>query len=132
MDILEQKYDSNYKPTKQEIADFPDIQNGPSAVIKGANVAIHQVGTHNFRLPLKYQKRNGKIIELETKKNTDLFKNELVNPKFISMPVKEKRAANPNTACRTAPRYPADTYKTRFRQHSAPRSHHLRCIFFFF
>ena len=67
MDILEQKYDSNYKPTKKEIADFPDIQNGPSAVIKGANVAIHQVGTHNFRLPLKYQKRNGEIIEIETK-----------------------------------------------------------------
>ena len=67
MNILDQTYDSDYKPTKKEIAEFPDIQNGPSSVIKGANVAIHQVGTHNFRLPLKYQKRNGDIIELETK-----------------------------------------------------------------
>jgi len=60
-------YDSNYNPTQREIDKFPDIQNGPSSLIKGANVSIQQVGTHNFKLPLKYKKRNGEIIELETK-----------------------------------------------------------------
>ena len=63
----EKLYDSHYKPTKKEIASFPDIQNGPSSLIEGANVGIQQVGTHNFRLPLKFKKRNGDIIELETR-----------------------------------------------------------------
>ena len=60
-------YDSNYKPTEKEIESFPDIQNGPASLIEGASVAIQQVGTHNFRLPLKYKKRNGETIELETR-----------------------------------------------------------------
>ncbi|MAQ70270.1 MAG: GTP cyclohydrolase I FolE2 [Flavobacteriales bacterium] len=67
MDNKEQKYDSHYKPTKKEIADFPDIQNGPKSLILGSAVEIQQVGSHNFKLPLKYKKKNGDIIELETK-----------------------------------------------------------------
>ena len=67
MGIKDNKYDSNYKPTQQEIENFPDIQNGPSSLIKGAKAGIQQVGSHNFRLPLKYQKKNGDTIELETK-----------------------------------------------------------------
>ena len=64
---INKKYDSNYKPTKKEISNFPDIQNGPKSLILGSSVEIQQVGTHNFKLPLKYKKRNGDIIELETK-----------------------------------------------------------------
>ena len=60
-------YDDNYKPSKDEIKTFPDLQNGPSSLIQGSKVAIHQVGIHNFRLPLKYAKREGGDIELETK-----------------------------------------------------------------
>ena len=60
-------YDTNYKPTKEDIKEFPDLQNGPSSLIQGAPVAIQQVGIHNFRLPLKYEKRGGGDIELETK-----------------------------------------------------------------
>ena len=67
MNTKDKIYDSNYKPTKKEIESFPDIQNGPESLIEGASVAIQQVGTHNFRLPLKYKKRNGEIIELETR-----------------------------------------------------------------
>ena len=67
MSITEKTYDSNYKPTKKEIDNFPDIQNGPSSLIQGSPVLIQQVGSHNFKLPLKYEKKNGDIIELETK-----------------------------------------------------------------
>ena len=60
-------YDSKYNPTKDDIKTFPDLQNGPSSLIQGSPVAIQQVGIHNFRLPLKYEKREGGDIELETK-----------------------------------------------------------------
>jgi GTP cyclohydrolase I len=61
------EYDSEYKPTKEDIETFPDLQNGPSSLIQGSPVEIQQVGIHNFRLPLRYKKRNGDSIELETK-----------------------------------------------------------------
>ena len=60
-------YDSEYKPTKEDIETFPDLQNGPSSLIQGSPVEIQQVGIHNFRLPLKYSTRDGDDIELETK-----------------------------------------------------------------
>ena len=60
-------YDIDYRPSKEEINQFPDLQNGPSKLIKGANVPIQQVGSHNFKLPLKFKRKNGKEIELETK-----------------------------------------------------------------
>ena len=60
-------FDTDYKPTEEHIKTFPDLQNGPSSLIQGAPVAIQQVGIHNFRLPLKYDKREGGDIELETK-----------------------------------------------------------------
>lgn len=60
-------YDSEYKPTKDDIKSFPDLQNGPSSLIQGSPVEIQQVGIHNFRLPLKYKTRDNGIIELETK-----------------------------------------------------------------
>ena len=60
-------YDSTYKPTKKDIEKFPDLQNGPSSLIQGANVEIQQVGIHNFKLPLKFKTKDGSTIELETK-----------------------------------------------------------------
>ena len=67
MSLIEKNYDSEYKPSKSEVENFPDLQNGPSSLIKGADVGIQHVGVHNFRLPLKYKKKNGQDIELETK-----------------------------------------------------------------
>ena len=64
---LDREYDTKYRPTKKEIDDFPDLQNGPSSLIQGAAVEIQQVGIHNFRLPLKYKTRENGIVELETK-----------------------------------------------------------------
>ena len=59
-------YDSGYRPTKEDIETFPDLQNGPSSLIQGSPVEIQQVGIHNFRLPLKYKTRDNGNIELET------------------------------------------------------------------
>ena len=56
---FDRQYDVSYKPTKEEIKSFPDLQNGPSSLIQGASVNIQQVGIHNFRLPLKYRTRDG-------------------------------------------------------------------------
>ncbi len=64
---FDRQYDVSYKPTKEEIKSFPDLQNGPSSLIQGASVNIQQVGIHNFRLPLKYRTRDGEDITLETK-----------------------------------------------------------------
>ena len=61
------EYDSSYVPSEDDIKSFPDLQNGPSSLIQGSAVAIHQVGIHNFRLPLKYKTRDGDSITLETK-----------------------------------------------------------------
>ena len=67
MNLQKEVENSDYKLTKQELDKLPDIQNGPSSLIKGSKVDIQQVGMHNFRLPLKYKTREGKILELETK-----------------------------------------------------------------
>jgi GTP cyclohydrolase IB len=47
-------------------ASLPDLQNGPSSLIVGARTTIQHVGISNFRLPIKYQTRDGGDIMLET------------------------------------------------------------------
>lgn len=47
------KSDSTYKET------LPDLQNGPSSLIKGANRAIQHVGISNFRLPVRFRMKDG-------------------------------------------------------------------------
>jgi len=45
---------------------LPDLQNGPSSLIKGANRQIQHVGISNFRLPIRYQTRDNGDLMLET------------------------------------------------------------------
>ena len=59
-------YDTVFKADEKVIETFPDLQNGPSSLIKGAAVKIQQVGIHNFRLPLTYAVKDGSTIQLET------------------------------------------------------------------
>ncbi|MEM6308000.1 MAG: GTP cyclohydrolase FolE2 [Pseudomonadota bacterium] len=47
-------------------SDLPDLQNGPSSLIRGANEHIQHVGISNFRLPLRYPTRDGADVTLET------------------------------------------------------------------
>ena len=44
--------DEGYKDT------LPDLQNGPSSLIKGAHQQIQHVGISNFRLPIRYRSRD--------------------------------------------------------------------------
>lgn len=52
--------DATYK------ASMPDLQNGPSSLIKGAKTEIQHVGISNFRLPLKWRAGARNPLVLET------------------------------------------------------------------
>ncbi|MBY5933051.1 GTP cyclohydrolase FolE2 [Tateyamaria omphalii] len=52
--------DAKYKDT------LPDLQNGPSSLIRGAKTRIQHVGISNFRLPLRVESRDGAPLTLET------------------------------------------------------------------
>ncbi len=54
------KSDAAYKDT------LPDLQNGPSSLIKGANRAIQHVGISNFRLPVRFRMQDGGERTLDT------------------------------------------------------------------
>ena len=45
---------------------LPDLQNGPSSLIKGARQQIQHVGISNFRLPLRFRSRDAGDLMLET------------------------------------------------------------------
>ena len=51
--------DGAYKET------LPDLQNGPSSLIRGAKQQIQHVGISNFRLPLRVQARTGDTLTLD-------------------------------------------------------------------
>lgn len=52
--------DSAYKST------LPDLQNGPTSLIRGSQRMIQHVGISNFRLPIGYHTCDGGDIRLET------------------------------------------------------------------
>ena len=47
-------------------ASLPDLQNGPSSLIKGSRQQIQHVGISNFRLPIRYHTRDSGDLLLET------------------------------------------------------------------
>lgn len=59
-------YDTGFQITPAYRDSLPDMQNSDGSQIKGANVPILQVGSSNFRLPLRYQVHDGEPITLET------------------------------------------------------------------
>jgi len=52
--------DATYRAT------LPDLQNGPSSLIVGAQTNIQHVGISNFRLPIRYRLKDGGEIVLES------------------------------------------------------------------
>ncbi|MEO0664625.1 MAG: GTP cyclohydrolase FolE2 [Pseudomonadota bacterium] len=52
--------DAAYKST------LPDLQNGPSSLIRGARQQIQHVGISNFRLPIRFKTRDSGPLTLET------------------------------------------------------------------
>ncbi|ETX30994.1 GTP cyclohydrolase FolE2 [Roseivivax isoporae] len=63
---LARRYDAGFAPDAAYRATLPDLQNGPSSLIRGANRAIQHVGISNFRLPLRYRTRDNGDLVLET------------------------------------------------------------------
>lgn len=47
-------------------ASMPDLQNGPSSLIRGAKQDLQHVGISNFRLPIRYHTRDAEDLTLET------------------------------------------------------------------
>ena len=63
---LNAAYDHSFTVDDAYKATMPDLQNGPSSLIKGAQERIQHVGISNFRLPLHYKTRDGAPVLLET------------------------------------------------------------------
>ena len=54
---LSREYPSDFRVDDSYKAGLPDLQNGPSSLIRGAKARIQHVGISNFRLPIRYQTR---------------------------------------------------------------------------
>jgi len=63
---IKRSYDRKFKPDAKYHASLPDMMEVAHEAIQGAHVPIQQVGIHNFKLPLKYRTKAGKILTLET------------------------------------------------------------------
>lgn len=63
---LSRDYPADFKPDSAYLADLPDLQNGPASLIVGARTPIQHVGISNFHLPIRYLRREGGEIMLET------------------------------------------------------------------
>ncbi|MGY9048256.1 GTP cyclohydrolase [Puniceibacterium antarcticum] len=64
--VLSRRYPEAFGVTSAYKDTLPDLQNGPSALIKGANRSIQHVGISNFRLPIQYHTRDNGDLTLET------------------------------------------------------------------
>ena len=63
---LARAYPEDFVVDEAYKATMPDLQNGPASLIRGARQQIQHVGISNFRLPIPFQTRDGKVLTLET------------------------------------------------------------------
>ncbi|MFV0492973.1 MAG: GTP cyclohydrolase FolE2 [Pseudorhodobacter sp.] len=63
---LSREYPAGFRPDAAYRASMPDLQNGPASLIVGEKAVIQHVGISNFRLPLRYRRREGGEVVLET------------------------------------------------------------------
>jgi GTP cyclohydrolase I len=63
---LSRIYPDAFRPDAAYKASMPDLQNGPSSLIRGAKSRIQHVGISNFRLPIRFATREGAPLVLET------------------------------------------------------------------
>ncbi len=63
---LSRDYPAAFRADAAYVATLPDLQNGPSSLIRGAKALIQHVGISNFRLPIRYATRDGSALVLET------------------------------------------------------------------
>jgi GTP cyclohydrolase I len=63
---LSRVYPNGFRPDAFYLRSMPDLQNGPSSLIRGAKARIQHVGISNFRLPIRFATRDGAPVVLET------------------------------------------------------------------
>ncbi|TNJ48596.1 GTP cyclohydrolase FolE2 [Phaeobacter sp. B1627] len=63
---LTRQYPDGFEVSADYRAGLPDLQNGPSSLIRGAKEQIQHVGISNFRLPIRFHTRDGGDLALET------------------------------------------------------------------
>ncbi|QFT62314.1 GTP cyclohydrolase FolE2 [Roseivivax sp. THAF30] len=63
---LAREYDAAFDVDAEYKDTLPDLQNGPSSLIRGARRAIQHVGISNFRLPVTFRTRDNGNVTLET------------------------------------------------------------------
>ena len=63
---LARAYPEAFEVDEAYKASMPDLQNGPSSLIRGAKQQIQHVGISNFRLPIRFHTRDGGDLTLET------------------------------------------------------------------
>ncbi|PVZ47533.1 GTP cyclohydrolase I FolE2 [Thalassobacter stenotrophicus] len=63
---LSRTYPDDFRVDDAYRATLPDLQNGPSSLIRGEKALIQHVGISNFRLPIRYHTREGAELTLET------------------------------------------------------------------
>ena len=63
---LSRSYPQGFVADAAYRATLPDLQNGPSSLIRGARARIQHVGISNFRLPIRFRTRDGGTLTLET------------------------------------------------------------------
>jgi GTP cyclohydrolase I len=64
---LARAYPEDFAVNEAYRATMPDLQNGPSSLIRGAMQQIQHVGISNFRLPIRFHTRNdNRELTLET------------------------------------------------------------------
>lgn len=64
--LLSNVYPDDFVPDAAYRASMPDLQNGPASLIRGSRRMIQHVGISNFRLPIRYRKRDGGEMALES------------------------------------------------------------------
>jgi GTP cyclohydrolase I len=63
---LSRDYDADFKVDAPYKAGLPDLQNGPSSLIRGAKQQLQHVGISNFRLPIRFHTRDNGDLTLES------------------------------------------------------------------
>jgi GTP cyclohydrolase I len=64
--VFRHDYPADFAVGEVYKATLPDLQNGPSSLIRGAKQQIQHVGISNFRLPIRFHTRDDGDLTLET------------------------------------------------------------------
>ena len=63
---MSRHYPEGFEADAAYRATLPDLQNGPTSLIRGSRQQIQHVGISNFRLPIRFHTRDGGDLTLET------------------------------------------------------------------